>query len=71
MSNQLDPELLKIMVCPQSRARLIQVGDWLCSTDAATRRRYPIRDGLPIMLIDDSEVMDEAEFQKVMKQAQQ
>ena len=69
MSSQLDPELLSLMVCPQSHARLIQVGDWLCSTDPATRRRYPIREGLPIMLIEESEVMDEAEFNRVMQQA--
>jgi uncharacterized protein len=69
MSSQIDPELLKIMVCPQSHAPLVQVGDWLCSTDPATRRRYPIRDGLPIMLIEESEVMDEAEFNKVVQQA--
>lgn len=69
MSSQVDPELLKIMVCPQSRAPLVQVGDWLCSTDAGTRRRYPVRDGLPIMLIEESEVMDEEEFNRVMQQA--
>jgi len=69
MSTQLDPELLSLMVCPQSHARLIQVGDWLCSTDPATRRRYPVRDGLPIMLIEESEVMDEEEFNRVMQQA--
>ena len=69
MSNQIDPELLKIMVCPQSRAPLVLVGDWLCSTDPATRRRYPVRDGLPIMLIEESQVMDEAEFNKIMQQA--
>jgi len=69
MSNQIDPELLKIMVCPESHARLIQVGDWLYSTDPATRRRYPVRDGLPIMLIEESEVLDEAEFKRIMQQA--
>jgi uncharacterized protein YbaR (Trm112 family) len=70
MGNQVDPETLKIMVCPESHARLVQVGDWLCSTDPATRRRYPVRDGLPIMLIEESEVMDEAEFNKMMQEIQ-
>ncbi|MEP0841259.1 MAG: hypothetical protein HRF43_00945 [Phycisphaerae bacterium] len=66
----IDPELLEILVCPESHARLIQVGDWLYSTDPATRRRYPIRDGLPIMLIEESQVVDEAEFQRVMREHQ-
>lgn len=62
----IDGELLKIMVCPLARTPLVQVGDWLYSTDAQTRRKYPIRDGIPIMLIDESQVCDETEFQKVM-----
>jgi len=65
----IDAELLKIMVCPLARTPLVQVGDWLYSTDAKTRRKYPIRDGIPIMLIDESQVCDEAEYDKVMSQA--
>ena len=67
MAQTLDPGLMEIMVCPESHARLIQVGDWLYSTDPATRRRYPIREGIPIMLIDESQVVDEAEFRRVME----
>ena len=71
MSAPLDAELMQILVCPQSHAPLKQVGDWLYSTDADTRRRYPIRDGIPIMLIDESEVVDEDNFRKVMRQIQE
>mgnify|MGYP006309433139 CR=1 FL=1 len=71
MSQQLDPDLMKILVCPESHASLIQVGDWLYSTDKATRRRYPVRDGIPIMLIEESEVVDEAEYLKVLEKAQE
>lgn len=67
MADRIDPGLLEILVCPQSHAPLIQVGDWLYSTDPATRRRYPIRDGIPIMLIDESEAVDEDEFRRVTK----
>ena len=65
----VDPELLKIMVCPLARTPLVQVGDWLVSTDAKTRRKYPIRDGIPIMLIDESVEMDVAEFERMMREA--
>lgn len=67
MSQPIDPGLMEILVCPESHARLIQVGDWLYSTDPATRRRYPVRDGIPIMLIEESEVVEEAEFQRVVQ----
>lgn len=65
----IDAELLEILVCPESHAPLVQVGDWLYSTDAQTRRRYPIRDGIPVMLIDESQVVEPSEFDRVMKEA--
>ncbi len=68
---QVDAELLKIMECPVAHAPLVQVGDWLFSTDAQTRRKYPIRDGIPIMLIDESQVADQNEFEKAMADANQ
>jgi len=71
MADPLDRELLSILVCPESHAPLVQVGDWLYSTDPATRRRYPIREGIPIMLIDESEVVEQEEFARVMKQAEE
>jgi len=69
MGGTLDPELLKILVCPESHARLVQVGDWLYSTDPTTRRRYPIREGIPIMLLEESEVLDAEEHRKIMQEA--
>lgn len=68
-AQRIDPELLRIMVCPLARTPLVQLGDWLYSTDAKTRRKYPIRDGIPIMLIDESVEMDAAEFERVMREA--
>jgi len=68
---ELDKELLEILACPLSKARLVQVGDFLYSTDPATRRRYRIDDGIPNMLIDESEVVDPPEFENVMMRAGQ
>ncbi len=66
---KIDAELIRILVCPEVRAPIVQFGDWLYSTDGATRRKYPIRDGIPILLIDESEVADKAEFDRVMVEA--
>jgi len=62
----IDPALLEILVCPTTHAPLREVGDWLVSTDRATRLRYPIRDGLPIMLAEEAEEMSEADWQESM-----
>ena len=64
----IDPQLLSIMVCPISHAPLIEVDEWLVSTDAATRRRYPIRDGIPVMLIEESEEMSQEAWESVQKE---
>jgi len=48
---------------------LVQVGDWLYSTDPQTRHKYPVRDGLPVMQIEEAEVADPGEFEQAMAQA--
>jgi uncharacterized protein YbaR (Trm112 family) len=51
----LDPELLEILVCPNDRGEL----DYLEAEQILVCRscgyRYPIRDGIPVMLIDEAE----------------
>jgi uncharacterized protein YbaR (Trm112 family) len=71
MPQEIDKELLDILVCPETHAPVVLHEGWLYSTDAATRRRYPIRDGIPIMLIDQSEVVEQAEYDRVMAAARQ
>ena len=67
---ELDKELLEILVCPETKKPLVLIDDWLYSTDPETRRRYPIRDGIPIMLIEESETVSADEFDRVMQQAE-
>lgn len=67
----MDDELLRMMECPVAHVPLVHHGDWLYSTDATTRRKYPIRDGIPVMLVEESEVADPAEFERVMADTKQ
>lgn len=60
-------DLLEILACPETKAPVVLEGDWIVSTDPATRRRYPVKDDIPIMLIDESETMEEEEWRAVMK----
>jgi uncharacterized protein YbaR (Trm112 family) len=64
MNQPLDPELAKILVCPITKAPLIQSGEWLYSTNSANRKKYPIRDGIPVMLVEEAIDVDEEEFQR-------
>ena len=64
----IDPQLLSIMVCPVSHARLREVGDWLVSTDPETRLRYPVRDGIPVMLVEEAEELPPEDWEKMIQE---
>ncbi len=68
--SEADAWLYERLVCPLSKAPVVRVGEWLYSTDAHTRRRYPIRDGIPTMLIDEAESVAPDEFERVMREHQ-
>jgi uncharacterized protein len=64
----IDRALLEILRCPDSRAPLVLDGDRLVSTDRKTRRSYRVEDGdLPVMVIEESDVLDEAAWLAVMQ----
>ncbi|MBD3411341.1 MAG: hypothetical protein GF419_14190 [Ignavibacteriales bacterium] len=63
-------ELLKALRCPETKAPLVLDGEWLVSTDAASRRRYRIEGDVPIMLIDESETLDEATWRSAMERGE-
>jgi len=62
----IDQQLLSIMVCPVSHATLREVGDWLVSTDPETRLRYPVRDGIPVMLAEEAEELTPQDWEQAM-----
>ena len=55
------------MCCPETKADLVLEGDFLVSTDKNTRRRYRIENDIPVMLIDESEVLEVEEWEKKKK----
>ncbi|HZS03123.1 MAG TPA: Trm112 family protein [Chloroflexota bacterium] len=51
---ELDEEFLSLLACPVCKTSVRREGDRLiCSTCG---RRYPIRDGIPVMLVEEAEV---------------
>lgn len=54
----IDPELLEILACPacdtRPPVRLDEANSRLVCTECG--RRYPIKDGIPIMLVDEAEL---------------
>lgn len=54
----LDPQLLEILVCPNCRGELEYREDppeLICQRD---RFRFPVRDGIPVLLVDEATPLD-------------
>jgi len=50
----LDKKLLDILVCPRCKGKLVyrkQAGELVCRAD---RLAYPVRDGIPVMLVEEA-----------------
>jgi uncharacterized protein YbaR (Trm112 family) len=58
---EIDPRLLEILVCPLSKGllRYDRAAQELISPEAGLA--YPIRDGIPIMLVDEARPLGEDE----------
>ena len=51
----INPSLLEILACPLCKAPVRLENDRLACTNAGCGLRYPIRDGIPIMLVEEAE----------------
>jgi uncharacterized protein len=68
--DRLDPRLLEILACPEDKGPLLYFPDEHCLYNPRLHRRYAIRDGIPVMLIDEAVSVDEAEHQRLEAKAE-
>jgi uncharacterized protein YbaR (Trm112 family) len=66
----LDPKLLEILACPEDKGPLLYFADEECLYNPRLKRRYAIRDDIPIMLIDEAQTVDDAEHDRLMAKAE-
>lgn len=59
----INQKLLEILVCPKTHSSLVLHGDELISKDA--KLAYPIRDDIPIMLIEEARELSQEELEKL------
>ena len=68
-STAISPDLLAILVCPLTRSPLQQEGDELVATQPeGAGLRYPIRDGIPILLMDEATLPEGVDSLDAFKQ---
>ena len=66
----LDPKLLEILACPEDKGPLLYFADEDSLYNPRLKRRYAVRDDIPIMLIDEAETVDDAEDKRLLAKAQ-
>jgi uncharacterized protein YbaR (Trm112 family) len=62
----LSPSLLAVLACPKSRQPLVyfQDGDFLLCP--ASRLRYRIEGGVPVLLVEEAEELDQQEVDRLL-----
>jgi len=66
----LDPQLLEILACPEDKGPLLYFPDEDSLYNPRLKRRYAIRDDIPIMLIDEAETVDDTEHARLLAKAE-
>jgi len=65
----LDPMLLEILACPDDKGPLLYFEDEDALYNPRLHRRYAVRDGIPIMLIEEAETVTDAEHERLVAKA--
>ena len=66
----LDPKLLEILADPEDKGPLLYFADEQALYNPRLKRRYVVRDDIPIMLIDEAETVDDAEHARLLAKAE-
>jgi len=61
----IDPRLLEILVCPQTKGPLVHDREKGELLSKKARLAYPIRDGIPIMLPEEARPLSDAEADRL------
>ena len=65
----LDKMLLAILACPEDKGPLLYFEDEDSLYNPRLQRRYPIRNGIPVMLLDEAEQVEPTEHERLMAKA--
>ena len=66
----LDPKLLEILACPEDKGPLLYFADEQALYNPRLKRRYDVRDDIPVMLIDEASTVEDAEHQRLVAKAE-
>ena len=65
----LDPKLLEILACPEDKGPLLYFEDEAILYNPRLKRKYLIKDDIPVMLIDEAEDASDDEDKRLTAKA--
>ena len=66
----LNPKLLEVLACPEDKGPLLYFEDESSLYNPRLKRRYSIKDDIPIMLIDEAETVSDDEDARLTQKAE-
>ncbi len=66
----LDPLLLEVLACPEDKGPLLYFEDEDRLYNPRLHRSYEVRDGIPVMLVDEATTVDDAEHERLTAKAE-
>ena len=57
----LDPLLVELLVCPEDKGPLWYLESESVLYNPRLHRAYPVRDGIPVLLVDEAVALDDEE----------
>lgn len=57
----INKELLEILACPACRSAVREEPGWIICTGSSCGLRYPVREGIPVMLVEEAEKLRDAQ----------
>jgi uncharacterized protein YbaR (Trm112 family) len=66
----LDPQLIEILACPEDKGPLLYFEGEGSLYNPRLKRRYAVRDDIPIMLVDEAETVSDAEHERLVAKAE-
>ncbi|HVF73750.1 MAG TPA: Trm112 family protein [Acidimicrobiales bacterium] len=70
MTVSLNPQLLEILACPDDKGPLLYFEGEQSLYNPRLKRRYAIRDDIPVMLVDEAETVGDDEHARLLAKAE-
>ena len=67
----INPRLLEILACPKDKGNLIYFADEEMLYNPRLQMRFEVRQGIPVMLIDEAIVVTQVEHERLVAKAKQ